>query len=284
MNIKSITPIFGSYIETTSFQEMMLFSKDFWKDLLYKSNIIIINSVSLSEEQFVQFSHQLGTPWTQAIYRLHGENMEANGIVYWSDKSGLHKKALCWHKDNSWSSKWRHPIRILFSVRIPDKNSGIIHYLDTSYIYNNILSSKEKNRLSEYQVLIQDYKNKQRRFLYPLVQQNPISKKKSLFITAMDFNENFFGLKKDINYIKGNTFLLKVLHPSGKELPLKYLVEYIKSTMKIKGCHFYKKWNKNTLQIISNLDVIHMRTKISNHPSERLIWRKTIAHDFQMNS
>lgn len=51
--------------------------------------------------------------------------------------------------------------------------------------------------------------------------------------------------------------------------------------MQLKECHFYKKWKPNMIQIVSNLDVMHARTTISNHPSKRLLWRKTIAHDFQ---
>ena len=280
MNVKHITPLFGIVINNTSFDEMISIQKK-WQELLYRNNVIIVENINLSEEKFVKFSHYLGTPWNQEQYRLHGEIMEDNEIVNWNDRSGLYKKALCWHKDNSWSPKWRHPIRMLYSIQIPDKNSGVLHYLDLRYIFNNLLSKKEQNWLSDHHVLIQNYKNKSQKFLYPLVQINPITGHKSLFITAMDIDSNVFGLKKDRLYKKGHTFLLKIIHKSGKELSLNYLVEYIQATMKIKECFFYYKWKPSMIQIISNLDTVHMRTKISNHTKMRVLWRKTIAHDFQ---
>ena len=281
MNIRPVTSLFGVIIDNTSFDEMISFSKKKWQKLLYNNNVIIINDVNLSEKEFVKFSYKLGIPWSHEHYKLHGEKMEDNGIINWNDQSGLYKRMLCWHKDNSWHPKWRHPIRILYSVQIPDEQSGILHYLDLRYIFNNLLSKKEQQWLNDHHVLIQNYKNKSQRFFYPLIEVNPITRQKSLFITAMDIDSNIFGLKKNALYQKGDTFLLKVVHKSGKELSLNYLVEYIQETMKIKECFFYKKWKPNMIQIISNLDIVHMRTEISNLSRMRSLWRKTIAHHFQ---
>ncbi|MCZ0932379.1 MAG: TauD/TfdA family dioxygenase [Oligoflexia bacterium] len=281
MNIKNITPLFGAVIENISFDEMIKISKEKWKQILYDRNIIVIKDIDLSEEEFVKFSYKLGAPWGHKHYELHGERMESNGIVDWNDQSGLYKKSICWHRDNSWS-KWRHPVRILYSIQIPDENSGILFYLDLRYIFNNLLSKEKQNWLNDHFVVVQNYRNKTQKFYYPLVETNPVTGQKSLFITAMDVDSNVFGLKKDKTYKKGNTFLLKVIHKSGKELSLNYLVEYIEETMKIKECFFYQKWKPNMIQIMSNLDTAHMRTEISNHPKTRLLWRKTIAHDFQI--
>ena len=284
IDFTNITSLFGAYIEKMSFSEIMSISKKEWQNLLYKKNVIIIDKARLSPSEFVKVSYKFGNPWTHEVYKLHGEKINDNGIDYWDDQSGLYKMPLCWHKDNSWHPRWQCPIRFLFSRSIPDSHTGIIHYLDLRYVFNNVLSKKEQDWLSEHKVLIQDYRNKKRQFFYPLVQKNPITHEKSLFLTAMDIDYNFLGLKKHHSYKKGNTPLIKAIHSSGKELPLNYFVDYIKKTMKFKDCHFNKRWKPNMIQIVSNLDVVHMRTGISENPKKRLLWRKTIAHDFQTQS
>lgn len=199
-----------------------------WQNLLYKKNVIIIEETNLSVSEFIKVSHKFGTPWTHEIHKLHRERISDDGIDYWDDQSGLYKMPLCWHKDNPWHPKWRCPIRFLLSKNIPDSDSGILHYLDLRYVFNHILSKEEQNWLNEHKILIQDFRNKERKFFYPLIEKNPVTNEKSLFITAMDIDYNFLGLKKHHSYKKGHTSMLKVIHSSGKELPLTYFVEYIK--------------------------------------------------------
>ena len=279
-----ITPIFGARLTGYNYSQLMSATKASWKNLLYDRNIIIIENISLDRKQLVEFSFKLGCPWLKTLYQLHGESIEADGVVNWSDKTGIKKKSLPWHTDNSWHPIWRNPIRVLYGKQIPDPGSGVIHYLNLSYVFNHLLSNEEKNWLSQFKVLIQDYRQKERKFWYPLVKNNPINGRKSLCITAMDYNSKIFGLQKESDYEKGNTFLLKVANSLGEELSLQYLSEYIQKSMNIDDCYFHQHWTPNMIQIISNLDSVHLRTRISNNDTERVIWRKTIAHDYQVKN
>ncbi|MCJ8276852.1 MAG: TauD/TfdA family dioxygenase [Bdellovibrionales bacterium] len=284
MEYTPITPVFGAKINSLSFESLMSISKEDWRQLLYDKNIIIIENIEMNKAEFVEFSHKLGRPWLQPLYVLHGEKMEDDGVVNWSDQTGLKKRPLPWHTDNPWHPEWKNPIRILYSRQIPDPESGVLHYLDLAHFLNHFMSAEEMNWLSQFKVLIQDYRKKERKYWYPLVYSNPVSGRISLHYTAMDLDSSIFGLQKEPDYKKGETFLLKIESSSGEQLPLNYLSEYIKRSLETEGCHFYQKWAPNMIQIMSNLDSAHMRTRVSESPLERKIWRKTIAHEYQVVS
>ncbi len=271
----------GAKIQGMSCQQALSIDSKHWQDLLYKVNVIVIDHIDLTRESFYQLSLKFGIPWSKELHHLHGETIEEDMVVNWSDKSGLKKVCIPWHTDNSWHPTWRNPIRMLYGVAIPDPNSGCLNYLNLSYAYEHVLDDLEKEEIKNWQVLVQDYKNKNIQYWYPLIQKNPVSGKKSIFITAMDINSPEFGFTKAPGYQKGNTFLLKIKDQHGNERPLSFLVEYAKKCMKIKGCFFEQKWKPKMLQIISNLDMVHCRTTLSDIEDERMIWRKTIAHYFQ---
>ena len=280
IKIEEITPVRGVHIKEATSGDLINIPRKFWQTLLYRHNVIVIDPVSLNKEQYIHLCCKFGCPWKESLYDLHQEDIGHDGIIKWSDQGELGKRSLPWHVDNSWHPRWRHPIRVLYAISIPDSQSGVLHHLDLTTLYGRLPDS-EKKWLSGFKVLIQNFKNQQIRHWYPLVQRNPVTGKKGLNITAMDLDVNIFGLKKEPDYVSGNTFLLEVCSDQGEKLPLEYLAEYIQKSMELRHCHFFRPWSPGMIQVISNLDGVHTRTRISDGLGERLHWRKTMAHDFQ---
>lgn len=265
-----------------SFEEMQSLGSDYWKQKLYQYNLIVVYDIQLERKQFAKLSELFGEPWPTEVYKLNGESVDADGVVDWSDKTRLKKIPLPWHQDSPTIPEYRTPIRLLYSVKIPDSESGKIINIDTVRFIES-LSSFRLEQLENIEVCFKHLSDETQLYWYPLISVNKVTGKRGLNLNAIDIDLDYEGLKKHSNYRPGNTHIIAAREVStGKSVSMSFLADLIKECNEMPGNRFEHSWYEGQLMVVSNLDQLHYRTAINEDvEEERLIFRKTVFHDYQ---
>jgi alpha-ketoglutarate-dependent taurine dioxygenase len=281
MKVEKIRSDIGVLVSPDSKEELFETTIDEWQKLLYENLVIIIDKTKLSYDEFNSFSKVFGRPWTEKEHGIHFEPIDENGINHWGTKNATGLRSLSWHTDNSWHPTLRKPIRILNGAKIFDPDSAVVHFLNTGYLFNHQFSEKERRDLMNLRIVVWDYKNKNACYPYPLVCQNPHTKELALDLSAMDINRDILGLKKEADYIKGNTFIIDLIDQYGKSVGLELLADYIEESMNHEECYFSQRWSPGLMMVLSNTNSMHMRERVTEQDRDRLLWRRTLSHYFQ---
>lgn len=272
---------FVSLTSSITYAEIMAYGANYWKKQMYAHNVVIIDGVDLTRHQFTDVSTMFGNPWPRSMYELHGESLHELDVVNWSDKTGFKKVSIPWHQDNPYHLEWNHPVRILYSVNIPDSSTGILSFTDTSAFFNS-LSYAEQQTLENWEIKVQFYKDKNIFNWVSLVQLNPVTGVKHLRLNAIDIDVDFDGLRKHSGYIPGNTHIVGARRKDDHTaIGMDSLADIIIRCTQLNGNIYHHRWAKNQIVVVSNLNVLHARSAISDTSEERLHYRKTLFHDYQ---
>ena len=263
----------------------MSLGTEYCKEKLYQYNLIIVYDIHLERLQFAKLTELFGTPWPAKVYELNGENVDTDGVVDWSDKTRLKKMPLPWHQDSPTLPQYRTPIRLLYSVNIPDPNSGYIVNMDTVRFVSS-MSDEELNNIKKIEVCFKHLQDPNQKHWYPLIVKNQVTGSQSLNLNAIDIDLDYEGLKKHKDYKPGNTHIVDARNKeTGEKVSMLFLADLIKRCNEIPENRFEHRWKNNQLMIVSNLDQLHYRSAINEDiEEERLIWRKTVFHDYQISN
>ena len=267
------------YKTSLAFNDIISKGTIFWKDIMYKHNVVLFEDIELSREQFGTVSDLFGHNWSKEIYELYAESHEKDNITNWSNRTGLKNTPLPWHRDMPFHESWCAPIRVLYSVSIPENKGGHLGYTDTSLLYDSLMQ-EEKNYFENLEVEITFYKDTNIRRWEDFILTNPVTNRKFFNVNAFDKNVDFYGLKKREDYIPGKTAIQSIRKKDTKKIvPLDVIVDVVKRSMKLN--FFEHRWKENQFLVTTNLDYIHCRTAIEESEKERLLWRRTVFHDYQ---
>jgi alpha-ketoglutarate-dependent taurine dioxygenase len=267
------------YKAELSFDDIVQYGESFWKDVMYKHNVVLFENIDLDRGQFAVVSDLFGHNWTKDIYDLYAESYEEDEITDWSNRTGLKNTPLPWHRDMPFHEKWCAPIRVLYSASIPENKGGHLGYTNTAVLYDN-LTEKEQSYFENLEVEITFYKNTDIRRWEDFILINPITGQKFFNVNAFDKDVDFYGLRKRKDYIPGKTAIQSIRKKDTKEVvSLDIITDVVKSSVSLD--FFEHQWKEKQFLVTTNLDYVHCRTEIEECEKERLLWRRTLFHDYQ---
>lgn len=232
------------------------------KNLTKKYPLLLFKNQNLTQEDLKQNSYKFGEPFIEEFLKdLYSEDFKSNFdqyIVPLSSSGILGNEYLEWHKDNIFIKESTG--RLLYSVSIPDNNSGKTCWADTIKIFK-LLPDDIKNDLIDVEVMY-DFNTNGKSHI-----KKEVWKKAVVDING-DFSLNLSAWMSHIPVIKvkniNNDYFNSIIQYIDKEF------------LSNKNFIYEHSWSENELIYFNNLSTIHKREKIDSTGKERLLYRLTV--------